>query len=64
MTSPTKHLKPKIFISLKIRLVESFEGLNRSLEQLTGSIWSRKWCKNSGSVRDFEVPYFADHKVQ
>jgi len=44
MTSPTKKTKPKPYIfSLRTRrLAVSFEGLNSSLAQSTGELWSCK----------------------
>jgi len=44
-TPPTKNLKPKPkkFFSLQTRrLAKSFEGLDSSLAQLTGELWSCK----------------------
>jgi len=50
MMSPTKNLKPKtknIFSLRTRRLAESFEGLNSSLAQSAGELWS---CKDLGNM--------------
>jgi len=31
------------------RLATSIKGLNSSLSQSPGELWSLKWCENSGS---------------
>jgi len=52
---PTYDSTQNLKIVLQTRHTESFEGLNSSLAQSTGKLWSCKVAQNS--MRDFEAWY-------